>query len=414
MTAGFTYALRYEVRGHCVTPIRTGGTDGDTQTVLRDSIGRPYLQGTSLAGALREWCSDRALFGSQAQESSLIVSDVVFEQTAQQSIRPRVRIDGVTGAASDGGKFDVACLVAGTRFTFTLVWRGKDGLTDAQTAVEGCLSALQGGAVVLGAQRSNGFGRVALDEVKRRRYDMTNAGDRAAWLEDAEDGEVISIAAVQPDNRVVFTVTANTNALLVKGPTGSGVGAGGIDAVMLSENDRPVVPGSSIKGAFRAHMAKIAPLVGISAERLEQLLGRMNKEQDNGIAGQLRFSDGSFTKDKAFKVHRIRLDRFTGGVIRGGLFTEQPVCGLCSFTVSVPADAPDACLLLSYALRDLGCGRFTLGGGAAREHGRMYDLCAAIAAPGGKTAELRCQNGKLSVKDPANLVVGWQQGGGPQ
>ena len=41
--AVFTMAVRYETEAVCVTPLRTGGQDGDPETVLRDAQGRAFL-----------------------------------------------------------------------------------------------------------------------------------------------------------------------------------------------------------------------------------------------------------------------------------------------------------------------------------------------------------------------------------
>lgn len=65
----------------CSTPLRTGGSDGDTEQILRSWDGTALLQGSSIAGAMREHlaASDAGmaerLFGSQKQSGHLIVSD---------------------------------------------------------------------------------------------------------------------------------------------------------------------------------------------------------------------------------------------------------------------------------------------------------------------------------------------------
>ena len=55
MAVTYTYAVRYEVEAICRTPLRTGGTDGDPETILESWDGTALLQGSSLAGALRGW-----------------------------------------------------------------------------------------------------------------------------------------------------------------------------------------------------------------------------------------------------------------------------------------------------------------------------------------------------------------------
>lgn len=41
MAATYTYAVRYEVEARCSTPLRTGGSDGDTEQILRSWTGPP-------------------------------------------------------------------------------------------------------------------------------------------------------------------------------------------------------------------------------------------------------------------------------------------------------------------------------------------------------------------------------------
>ena len=124
MRAGYNYVLRYRVEVTCVSPLRTGEAARDPEQVLRRPDGTPYLQGSSLAGALRAWREDENLFGSQEREGQLTVSDLEFCPNASQGTRPRLRIDGATGTGADRAKFDVTALLPGTTGVFTLVWQG--------------------------------------------------------------------------------------------------------------------------------------------------------------------------------------------------------------------------------------------------------------------------------------------------
>ena len=187
MAATYTYAVRYEAEARCSTPLRTGGNDGDTEQILRSWDGTALLQGSSIAGALREHLAaldpDMAekLFGSQKQSGHLIVSDGVFDADAQCQTRSRLRIDRATGTAAAGGKFDVAHLAADSRFSFTLTWLGLTRDEGELRAVEGLLAALHSGQIRLGGQKSGGFGRVRLT-VRRRCFDLTEAQSSLSQL----------------------------------------------------------------------------------------------------------------------------------------------------------------------------------------------------------------------------------------
>ena len=86
MNATFTLAAVYQVKATCDSPLRTGAADGNTEEVLRDSKGNFLIQGSSIAGAIRDWLSnnnfkayENRLMGTTNGGGSLIVSDGVFK-----------------------------------------------------------------------------------------------------------------------------------------------------------------------------------------------------------------------------------------------------------------------------------------------------------------------------------------------
>ena len=60
---------------------------------------------------------------------------------------------------------------------------------------------------------------------------------------------------------------------------------GGSVTVNLTENGQPVLPGSSIKGAVRGQVKRIAGCLGIEDKRVNALFGRGAQENDQGVAG---------------------------------------------------------------------------------------------------------------------------------
>lgn len=406
-------AMRYWVAGHCRTPLRTGGTQGDPEQVLRRADGRPMLQAASLAGALRAALDAETaaeLFGSQESEGAVLVSDVLFPG-ARMNVRPRLAIDAATGTARDGGKFDVAHLETGSRFAFALVWRGTAQRRQAAAeALEMLLARLDAGVIRLGAQKSNGFGWLALDEVRRRCYDLFDADQRAAWLEDEDEPVPAAAAAVRlpedvPDGRTRFTVEADLQDLLVKNGAPRREARGTIQA-NIEEAGRVVVPGSSLKGAMRAYLRQL--LAG--DERLqagvEALFGAPAAD-GTPRAGRLQVSDAVLQGQNKQVATRIRIDRFTGGVIRKAMFCEETHSGRCRFTVTLrDNDALDRALVL-LALRDLGLGEYSLGSGDAIGRGRAQELHAEVCA-GGRTVSFTCRPGaQPAVQDPENLLEHW-------
>lgn len=422
MGATFTYAVRYWVTAKCVTPLRTAGADGDTETVLTTVDGIPFLQGSSIAGALKHWLKSTeeanmadALLGSPKQTGSLIVSDGRFASETR-SIRPRLRINPKTGSAASGGKFDLAQVNAGSAFSFTLTWLGHcekaykktDKENSELACIESMLSALDTGAVCLGGQKSNGFGRVTLT-VKKQTYDMRQEQDRQAWLEDRDGGDEISLPRKKTPGTVTFTISGQADSILVKSSYTRQIKDGSY-TMNLTEDEIPILPGSSVKGAVRARAALIAAAAGHSPELVTFLFGREAIQgEDNGQAGQVRFEDVRLDTNNMRKISRIRINRFTGGVMRGGLFTEEPLCSKINMTITAPDSCPEACALLLYALRDLGLGLYNLGSGGAIGRGYLHVEKISIEA-GGQTAELTFSDGfdrTLSAPNENKLIEEW-------
>ena len=415
MATTFLYAVRYWVEAQCITPLRTGGADGDVEAVLTDSDGRPFVQGTSLAGAMRHWMAENGavtlvetLFGSQSQGGRLMVSDARFAPEAERSIRPRLRIDGATGSAAQGGKFDVAQINAGAKFSFQLTWLGMEAESDEITAVERMLSALNAGIICLGGQKSNGFGRVSLS-VRKFMYDMTQAQAREDWLNEKDCGLPLHLPEIQDTSRVIFTLTGRTDSLLVKAASAKRKDDRTITG-NLEESGRPVLPGSSVKGAVRSRAELIVHSTGRPEELVEELFGREARGNDQGKPGQVRFEDVYLDSAKSQRISRIRINRFTGGVMRGGLFQEEPLCSEIKLEISAPADQPIGCALLLYTLRDLALGLYNLGSGSSVGRGYLRVNQIAVKMPSGVTASLNFEEQRGgTISDPSGVFAAWME-----
>ena len=411
----FSYAAVYQAKAVCLTPLRTGGADGDAEQVLRRKDGTAFVQGTSLAGAMLDWLKGQPershaddLFGSQEQAGHLTVSDVLFDCEANQLTRPRLRIDPVSATGDGSGKFDVAHMGTGSKLSFTLVWQGNTEDRQELDIVEKLLGAVNAGDICLGAQKSNGFGRLSLF-VRRRLFNLKNAADRRAWLADDWMGEVILLPAAENSGRVKFAVTGRIGSILIKdAPAAKVEGDEGRRSYIpnLSENGKAVLPGSSVKGAVRARAAYIAKMLGLDKGKIEQYFGRPAKDGDNGLPGLVRFEDVVLSGHKR-KISRIRIDRFTGGVQRQGLFTEEPISSAVALTITAPEE-PVLCALLVYALRDLGLGLYHLGSGWAIGRGKVEVEEIHAATPDGRQAALRFDSqGNITQEDSEGLLKGW-------
>ena len=415
MQPTFTLAVVYHVQATCCTPLHSSDSLGNVDAVLRTPQGQAYLQGSSLAGALKDYALKNlgesrtaAILGSTKGSGSLIVSDAYFSPDARQEMRPRLRINGHSASADNGGKFDIAHMASGSQFSFELTWLGTEQTESETKDVEQLLSALNSGQIFLGGQKSNGFGRVELTAA-RQRYNLMDNTDRSSWLERKFDGEPVCLSEIQPENIVTFILHGQADRILVKDSAPVHDKEGSL-MVNLTENGQPVLPGSSIKGAVRGQVKRIAEYLGIEDKRVNALFGRGDEGQDQGLAGCVRVEDVLLSPNYKQSISRIRINRFTGGVINTGLFREEPLCSKLTLKITAPADDLVGCGLLVYALRDLGNGMYNLGSGDAIGQGYLKGERLEISVSSGERAAI-CfdKDGGCSLEDADGLIQKWLQ-----
>lgn len=402
MRAKFRYILHYHVDVECLSPLRTGGVERNTEIILRNHTGVPILQGTSLAGSLRAWKDDSDLWGSPESEGQLIVSDLKFNRT-KAITRPRVKINQKTGVVQN--KYDLSALPTGTEGNFELIWRGTDNPESAKTKIEEYLSALHSGAISLGAQKSNGFGLVGL-RVSLAEYDLKDAKSLEDWLKETKKPTPLYLKQAHT-SYILFTVDAETSGLLVKASHESGYGDGSLKGVQIRENITAIIPGSSIKGAIRTHLERIAPYFRAEA-LIDQYFGRASAKKVEGISGKIRFSDGKFQGNSVAAVRkRIRISRLSGGVFGKSLFGEETMQGHVSWEIRIPDGHPQICALLLFALRDLYLGLYNIGSGFAIGRGQFSKMKVAIQTPDGES-EMKCRESGIEMRDPDGIIAAWQ------
>lgn len=145
--------------------------------------GLAVIPGSSLKGVMRAYLTRECgawglgvdavgrLFGKASGENGgaqgrLSVWDAVAEGLGEERIRDHVRLEGLWGAAAEGGKFDEEVVERGNTFEFRCVYEGE-GEEDAELRLlrEG-LRALEEGRLRVGAAAGRGYGRVKLNGVR--------------------------------------------------------------------------------------------------------------------------------------------------------------------------------------------------------------------------------------------------------
>lgn len=406
------WVLTAELTLHTAAHFGGGDDDSTDLGLVRDrASGAPMLFGTSLAGALRRHLADRLggygreeaaevsdLFGGRrgddaGSQSPLLVCDALAAGGSLSEIRDGVAIEPRSGTAADEAKFDFEVLPAET--TLPLRFELEVGERVDESRLMGLLTAalegLRPGEVSLGARASRGFGQVRASAWRARRYDLT---DRAGWLAyltvdpeaapDTQTHDEVSDAVrawlpAPPTpvddarSRVIADVKLAFSAgLLVRSPPGD---VHEPDAVHLRSGNRPVLPGTSLAGALRAHARRVAHAVhGPSNDAevwVERLFGPSPGAQDLRTS-RLRIIEAPITGGHPRTRSRVRIDRFTQGTVPGALFDEQAhFGGAVTLRMELRDPQPGEVGFLALLLRDLTDGHVPLGGGTAVGHGAV-------------------------------------------
>ncbi len=272
------------------------------------------------------------------------------------------------------------------------------------------LGAMQAWQIRLGAQKINGLGRVDLT-VTKQFFDLHQPGDRTAWLEETGKGELLTLPAA-PAQRTLFVLEGEIDGLLVKASSSHSKQEGGKGSYLpnLEENGAAVLPGSSVKGAVRSWSERIVKSTRHKPEIANQLFGEAPENQQQGKAGRIRVEDLRLVDAKKRQISRIRINRFTGGVIRQGLLTEEPLYTPVRLELSVLDATSLECALLLYALRDLGLGLYNLGSGWAIGRGFLQNARVTVTLPDGRSLTLSIpKEGSCQLADPDGVASEWSR-----
>lgn len=427
---------KYLVTARCTGPLHIGSSTGEKESVLIHPVSKaPFLQASGIAGVFRSYYEKQngsreadSLFGmmkskeaGEPEESRVKFTDGTLKNVVLER-RPRVSINPATGscASSDikgtehkaGHKFTMEYVGAGALVTFAVYLYGNE----KKEELECVFSALNGGRLQLGGQKSNGCGYLSVEQLYCRTFDLTTKEDRVAWgnedeleLSSYEDITMRVCNGTDAKDSYEIVVTGKTeNALLVKS-----LAVKSADGTAYSENIRNakkeyIVPGSSFKGAIRSQMERIAGYLDCRF-LIDAAFGRRSTEEEKGSTGCLYFHDtvvGEIEQNDMVELsHRIHIDKFTGGVMNGGLFSERNVFGNLQFKITVKeSDNKDAvCGMLLMTLRDLAAGLMNVGGGYNIGKGFIEVSNITVSNPAdGTQAELDFEKGEQ--RDASGII----------
>lgn len=425
--SSYDQVVKYEIKAECREPLHIGGGAGGRGEILVHPVFRkPFLPATGMAGAFREYFSydtalQKALFGTQEEDSSseskVRFTDGFFEKAGVYiELRPRVRIDRKTGTCQtqnvnggttvSGQKFEMEIISSGSEFRFE-IYLYENKKESFQKIMEQALTALNQGMIQFGGQKSNGCGYVTLTSVCKTVYDMRNERDRVLWVDESKESEPILSQLVQEketrQNRIQFELSGKTEgSILVKSLFVTDYDETAPDAENIRNHKKEfIIPASSVKGVVRSRIEKICRYKGLQGDTVERIFGKSGEKEEDRFPGCVRFYDcviGDMeSNDRAPSQKRIHIDKFTGGVMYQGLFSEKPTGGEIHIRVDLTDAADDKTkALVLLALRDIGIGILPLGGGSSIGRGFIKGEKLKVCDGAKRSAEIDFGNGTIS------------------
>ncbi len=394
------------------SPLLIGDGAGETSDnfrdihVLKNRQGEPFIPGTSLCGVLRDWLASvdapavPKIFGDLDEMQSSIQADDIALKGGDIISRDGVRIDSVTGAGVDGGKYDYEAVERGASGSLRLLvtLRGVHDVEKISDVIARLLGKLQDG-IQLGALTSKGFGLAAAENLRADLYDFRNKADVTAWLTGKGASKKIQPTPADSVRENDFVVEAqfkfNSSFIIRDG-----------DTTLKSRADF-VLPGTSLKGILRHRAEYILSRLGLDVAALENLMGASSS--DKKIKSRFIVAESYIASENFAEVEhtRTKIDRFTGGTLQGTLFTTTPAYqkNFDAPTLNLQfeirnADDSEAGLAI-FLLRDLWLGRVAVGGEKSIGRGTLNGLSATINFRG-KTYTLGA-NGKVLGGDKTEL-----------
>lgn len=326
-------------------------------------------------------------FGRTEQASSLVISNGILHSADNTPVGPLLTEEEVNndsllkllrrerphhrervaindrGVAKHTGKYDQLLLPKGVRFSVTLKWTTSKRNDDYQLSDnewQALLALWNDRKFAFGASTRNGLGRIKVIACEQHSFDLSDGPQAGHKMQQCLENKTVKGNSLpEPtENQAELLASLPLKALdNWRCGTGSTLMSkntpdGSVALITYSEpeiewnnnqahlsNNKPVLCGSSVKGILAHRMAyhlrrhKQIWAEGMaeashdewqqSPVELNELFGFAAEKESEGKAGILYVDDAEISyTDTVLRTHN-KIDRFTGGVQKGALFTEE-------------------------------------------------------------------------------------------
>ncbi len=377
---------KLDIESESPLSVGSGANTNTDNDIIVDSTGVPFIPASSIAGVLRHYLSKKTdrvtvnkLFGYipdsreaynrqksgdeeyRKRQSLIRVYDALYVGKDSFFITNRECISLENKVAKNKAKFNLEALEAGAEFISYIELSDKS----YSDVIENAFSAIDSGVIRFGSKTTRGYGRV---KIKVKKKTIT---DSSEWLDfDMYDDKCWSSASeIQLDD-----ISKNTIRLKLKSVGGlsirvystepciSGKNMPDFSTISLKNGD-PVIPGTSFAGTIRHRFEELA-----GKEKTENLFGFVHDKKTYGnneaCKSKIIFSESKLSNGEYKTVTRSAVDRFSGKVKRGALYTEKAYFyGETETEISFTREpTKDELMFLSICFADLNNGFIGIGG----------------------------------------------------
>jgi len=347
--------------------------------LLKDSDGKFFIPGTSFKGVLKHYFSRnfeskfiKYFFGYHDIESLAFFEDLKIQTNQVIEIRDGIKLNEYMVAES-GAKFDYELLAPGSVFQLNIFLKVKDErANDIRAIFKSIIRELSEGNIRIGAFTSKGFGLLKVEDIKLYRFILPK--DALKYFEfltgkdtykDYEDSleDVEELKRKEKLCKIELHCEIK-NSLIIRYYGGV---QDEVDASHLKTNGKLTISASSIKGALRFRAQRIVNTLGLKEDIVQELFGSEKGKTGEGKKAKLIIDECYIEDNEVLSeiVHRIRVDRFTGGVIETALMDSKPIWHnkeniVFRFLIEKPKDKEIGLLLL--ILKDIWNEDLPIGG----------------------------------------------------
>ena len=360
--------IYYKLSIKNISPLSIGsGENEDTDhDILTDRYGRPFIPATAIAGVMRSYIDDDALFGyikertTQGEASKVRFYDAIpDEKQAFESTkfiitnRDQVALEKKIG--KDGAKFDMQALEPGYKFISYI-----ELLTDennAENKIEDAIAAFNTGELAFGTKTNRGYGRIKISAQKK-------------VISSVDEYIEFNMYESEYDNKVIFNKVSDEYKISLELVGGISIREYYTDehndvtemvpdyGQMTLSDDTPVIPGTSWAGMFRSRFTEFT-----DKNKADDLFGFVDEKTNTSKPSKIKFSESTLTNGTWKVTTRNSIDRFSGATKDSALYTERTYYyGKTELSIRFKTNQSEYKSIIGYCLADLNDGFLALGG----------------------------------------------------